>query len=240
MVNPPSTTSALAGHKLDRRTKCTAPPSRPPRGTAEIGDGACGQAPGGVPHASVGGRAGGILDTRARPPQPVCTRAGDPRQSRGVMRALRWHGPRDLRLEDVEDPGAPGPTRCASPWNGAGSVAPMSRSTPTGPRHPSRAHPLTGLTLPMIVGHEVSGGRRIGGGPGARPPWRSPSRAGSRATTSPWLSLARSPSGRCAAPNRDRVSGSPSSARARSGSLCCRSRAPGRAEALKILVRPGE
>lgn len=74
------------------------------------------------------------------------------------MRALRWHGPRDLRLEDVEDPGAPGPdeVRVAVEW--CGICGTDVEEYTDGPLViPVEPHPLTGLTLPMIVGHEVSG-----------------------------------------------------------------------------------
>ncbi len=74
------------------------------------------------------------------------------------MRALRWHGPRDLRLEDVEDPGAPGfgEVRVAVEW--CGICGTDVEEYTDGPLViPVEPHPLTGLTLPMIVGHEVSG-----------------------------------------------------------------------------------
>lgn len=74
------------------------------------------------------------------------------------MRALRWHGPRDLRFEDVEDPGAPGPgeVRVAVEW--CGICGTDVEEYTDGPLViPTKPHPLTGLTPPMIIGHEVSG-----------------------------------------------------------------------------------
>lgn len=82
------------------------------------------------------------------------------------MWALRWHGPGDLRLEDVADPGPPGPgeIRVAVEW--CGICGTDVEEYTDGPLViPVQPHPLTGLTAPMIIGHEVSG-RVEDAGPG--------------------------------------------------------------------------
>jgi (R,R)-butanediol dehydrogenase / meso-butanediol dehydrogenase / diacetyl reductase len=82
------------------------------------------------------------------------------------MRALRWHGRRDLRLEDVPAPGPPaaGEVRIAVEW--CGICGTDVEEYTDGPLViPSSPHPLTGLCAPMIVGHEVSG-RVSEAGPG--------------------------------------------------------------------------
>lgn len=83
------------------------------------------------------------------------------------MRALRWHGRRDLRLEDVPDPGPPGPGEVTVAVEWCGICGTDVEEYTDGPLViPSTPHPLTGLTSPMIVGHEVAG-RVAAAGPGA-------------------------------------------------------------------------
>lgn len=74
------------------------------------------------------------------------------------MQALRWHGPGDLRLEDVPEPGPParGEAIVEVAWCGICGTdlheyteGPMLiRPTP---------HPLTGQAPPITLGHEFSG-----------------------------------------------------------------------------------
>lgn len=74
------------------------------------------------------------------------------------MKAVVWHGRRDVRVEDV--PGAPDPRsgeiRAAVEWCGiCGTDLEEWRSGPHWiPK--DEPHPLTGTSAPMILGHEVS------------------------------------------------------------------------------------
>ena len=74
------------------------------------------------------------------------------------MRALRWHGRRDVRLEDVDDAPVPGPdeVRVAVEWCGICGTD-LEEYTDGPIIIPTEPHPLTGLQAPMIIGHEVSG-----------------------------------------------------------------------------------
>ncbi|MGY1650057.1 alcohol dehydrogenase catalytic domain-containing protein [Geodermatophilus sp. SYSU D01119] len=85
---------------------------------------------------------------------PVAAGGTSPR----VARAVRWHGPRDLRLESVAVP-APGPGEVlvAVAWCGVcGSdlheVADGPHAVPV-----DRPHPLSGALAPVTLGHEFSG-----------------------------------------------------------------------------------
>lgn len=74
------------------------------------------------------------------------------------MRALRWHGQRDVRLEQVADPPAPGPGEVLIGVEWCGLCGTDVEEYTDGPLViPSVPHPLTGLTAPMIIGHEVAG-----------------------------------------------------------------------------------
>jgi (R,R)-butanediol dehydrogenase/meso-butanediol dehydrogenase/diacetyl reductase len=81
------------------------------------------------------------------------------------MRAARYHGRQDVRLEEVPEPVAgPGEVKLRVLYNGlCGSDVheyfdgPIASST--------TPHPLTGCTLPCILGHELSG-EVVGLGPG--------------------------------------------------------------------------
>jgi (R,R)-butanediol dehydrogenase/meso-butanediol dehydrogenase/diacetyl reductase len=74
------------------------------------------------------------------------------------VRAVRWHGPRDVRVDDVPEPGPPGPgeVKIAVEWVGiCGTDREEWRSGPHwmqvgGP------HPGTGRMAPITLGHEVS------------------------------------------------------------------------------------
>ncbi|MGP4111351.1 alcohol dehydrogenase catalytic domain-containing protein [Streptomyces sp. 4N509B] len=76
------------------------------------------------------------------------------------MRAVRWHGRRDVRYEtavpDAPDPG-PGEVRVAVAWCGlcGSDVAEYAAGPlliPVG-----RAHPVTGRHAPLVLGHEIAG-----------------------------------------------------------------------------------
>lgn len=74
------------------------------------------------------------------------------------MRALVWHGAGDLRLEDVAEPGPPGPSEaivevaycgiCGTDLHEYAEGPVMIRPGP---------HPLTGEAPPLALGHELSG-----------------------------------------------------------------------------------
>jgi (R,R)-butanediol dehydrogenase / meso-butanediol dehydrogenase / diacetyl reductase len=74
------------------------------------------------------------------------------------MRALRWHGRRDVRLEDVEDAPAPGSDEVQIDVEWCGMCGTDVEEYTSGPIViPTTPHPLTGLAAPMIIGHEVAG-----------------------------------------------------------------------------------
>lgn len=73
------------------------------------------------------------------------------------MRALRWHGNKDIRLDDVaEPPLRPGCVKLAIGWGGiCGSDL---HEYLVGPKNsPAKAHAKTGECLPTTIGHEFSG-----------------------------------------------------------------------------------
>lgn len=74
------------------------------------------------------------------------------------MRALRLHGNRDLRLDEVAAPDAgPGQLLIRVAWCGiCGSDLHEYARGPTHVPH-SAPHPLTGRTLPLALGHEFAG-----------------------------------------------------------------------------------
>jgi len=74
------------------------------------------------------------------------------------VKAVRWHGRRDVRLDDVQDAPPPraGEIRIDVLWCGiCGTDLKEYRSGPI--VIPTEPHPLTGLSAPVILGHEVSG-----------------------------------------------------------------------------------
>jgi (R,R)-butanediol dehydrogenase/meso-butanediol dehydrogenase/diacetyl reductase len=80
------------------------------------------------------------------------------RSGSGSMRAVRWHGRFDVRVEDVPKARAPGPheVRVRVAWCGlCGSDLHEYRSGPF--RIPLRPHPVTGQSAPIVLGHEISG-----------------------------------------------------------------------------------
>ena len=73
------------------------------------------------------------------------------------MRALRFHAAHDLRIEDVPEPGPPGPTQVTVAPRWCGICGTDLHEYASGPIvTPSKPHPLTGATLPQILGHEFS------------------------------------------------------------------------------------
>ena len=73
------------------------------------------------------------------------------------MRALRFHAARDLRIDDVAEPGAPGPTQVTVAPRWCGICGTDLHEYTSGPIvTPSSPHPLTGATVPQILGHELS------------------------------------------------------------------------------------
>lgn len=75
------------------------------------------------------------------------------------MKALRFHGARDLRLEDVEEPRtAAGSVKVRVRWCGiCGTDLHEYREGPVLVPTPERPHPLTGEHLPLVMGHELAG-----------------------------------------------------------------------------------
>ncbi|MFD3307234.1 2,3-butanediol dehydrogenase [Streptomyces sp. NPDC058694] len=74
------------------------------------------------------------------------------------MKALRWHGARDLRLEEVPDPADPGPHEAVVEVSWCGVCGTDLHEFLEGP-HMIRGgpHPLTGTGPPLALGHELSG-----------------------------------------------------------------------------------
>lgn len=76
-----------------------------------------------------------------------------------TMKAARYYGPQDLRIEQTEVP-APGPgqVRLKNAYVGiCGSDLHMYYAPPAPEGVQPQPHPLTGATLPQILGHEFSG-----------------------------------------------------------------------------------
>ena len=75
-----------------------------------------------------------------------------------VMLAARWHGPRDVRVEELPDPDPPGPGRLLLRVVRCGLCGSDRREYDAGPvLIPRRPHPLTGRTAPITLGHEILG-----------------------------------------------------------------------------------
>ena len=74
------------------------------------------------------------------------------------MRAVRWHGRGDVRVEEVPRarPPGPGEIRVRVAWCGlCGTDLHEYRA---GPVHvPVRPHPVTGQAAPIVLGHEIAG-----------------------------------------------------------------------------------
>jgi (R,R)-butanediol dehydrogenase/meso-butanediol dehydrogenase/diacetyl reductase len=73
------------------------------------------------------------------------------------MRALRFHQARQLCIEEVAEPGPPGPGEVLLRPVMCGICGTDLHEYTDGPIvTPARPHPLTGATLPQIMGHEFS------------------------------------------------------------------------------------
>jgi (R,R)-butanediol dehydrogenase / meso-butanediol dehydrogenase / diacetyl reductase len=74
------------------------------------------------------------------------------------VRALRWHGARDLRLEDVDEPAAPAAGEAIIEVAYCGICGTDLAEYTDGPVmiRPG-PHPLTGASPPLVLGHEFSG-----------------------------------------------------------------------------------
>ncbi|MEW6470764.1 MAG: alcohol dehydrogenase catalytic domain-containing protein [Actinomycetota bacterium] len=82
------------------------------------------------------------------------------------MRAVVWHGRRDLRLEDIPEPDDPGPDEAIIEVSFCGICGTDLHEYVEGPVmiRPT-SHPLTGQAPPLTLGHEFSG-RVVALGPG--------------------------------------------------------------------------
>lgn len=73
------------------------------------------------------------------------------------MKAARYYGREDLRIEDVENPGAPSPTQVLVKPRFCGICGTDIHEYYDGPIiTPVEPHAFTGATLPQILGHEFS------------------------------------------------------------------------------------
>ncbi|MBB4689210.1 zinc-binding dehydrogenase [Amycolatopsis jiangsuensis] len=74
------------------------------------------------------------------------------------MRALRWHGKGELRLDDVREPAPPAPGQAVLEVSFCGICGTDLHEVADGPNLiRAGAHPLTGVTPPITLGHEMSG-----------------------------------------------------------------------------------
>lgn len=74
------------------------------------------------------------------------------------MQALRFHGAKDLRVEDVAEPGKPGPGQVRIRNTRVGICGTDLHEYAYGPIFvPKEPHPFTGVSGPQILGHEFGG-----------------------------------------------------------------------------------
>ncbi|MFC4499549.1 MULTISPECIES: alcohol dehydrogenase catalytic domain-containing protein [Streptomyces] len=74
------------------------------------------------------------------------------------MKALRWHGARDLRLEELPDPPEPQPHQAVVEVAWCGVCGTDLHEFLEGPHMIRKGpHPLTGASPPLALGHELSG-----------------------------------------------------------------------------------
>lgn len=74
------------------------------------------------------------------------------------MKALRWHGRGDVRLDEVPDAKAPAPGEVTVAVSWCGICGTDLEEYLDGPVViPTEPHPLTGRMAPLIMGHEVAG-----------------------------------------------------------------------------------
>jgi (R,R)-butanediol dehydrogenase/meso-butanediol dehydrogenase/diacetyl reductase len=75
-----------------------------------------------------------------------------------LMRALRWHGPHDLRLDEVADPEIAKPDDVLIEVAACGVCGTDLHEFAHGPNMiRPKPHPLTGVRAPLTLGHEFSG-----------------------------------------------------------------------------------
>ena len=75
-----------------------------------------------------------------------------------TMRAVVWHGPRDVRVDEVPLPPAPAPGQVLVEVIRCGLCGTDRRTFERAPSaHPERPHPLTGHAGPVVLGHEIVG-----------------------------------------------------------------------------------
>jgi (R,R)-butanediol dehydrogenase / meso-butanediol dehydrogenase / diacetyl reductase len=73
------------------------------------------------------------------------------------MKAVRYHGERDIRVEDIDDPGPPGPGQLLVQPLWCGICGTDLHEYTSGPIvTPSSPHPLNGAVNPQVLGHEFS------------------------------------------------------------------------------------
>jgi (R,R)-butanediol dehydrogenase/meso-butanediol dehydrogenase/diacetyl reductase len=74
------------------------------------------------------------------------------------VRALQWHGRGDVRLTEVDEPTAPGPGQVLIDVEWCGICGTDIEEFTAGPIViPTTPHPLTGVSAPLTMGHEVAG-----------------------------------------------------------------------------------
>lgn len=75
------------------------------------------------------------------------------------MKAVRYHGNRDVRVDDIDEPETrPGTVKVAPQWCGiCGSDLHEYLIGPETIPAPGSPHPLTGETVPVVLGHEFAG-----------------------------------------------------------------------------------
>lgn len=75
------------------------------------------------------------------------------------MRAVRYHGNKDIRVDDIPEPECrPGFVKIAPEWCGiCGSDVHEYLVGPETIPSPDKPHPITGESLPLVLGHEYAG-----------------------------------------------------------------------------------
>lgn len=75
------------------------------------------------------------------------------------MKALQFHGKEDVRVDDVAEPRPkPGEVKLRNAWSGiCGSDLHIYHAPEASGMDFTKPHPLTGATLPQILGHEFAG-----------------------------------------------------------------------------------
>ena len=75
------------------------------------------------------------------------------------MRAVRYHGNRDVRVDDIAEPEVrPGTVKIAPEWCGiCGSDLHEYLIGPETIPAPGKPHPITGEVVPIVLGHEFAG-----------------------------------------------------------------------------------